>query len=399
MAAAMQGPVSAEDMKSAKSPIAFAAPDITDDDVAAVAAALRSGWITTAGECLKLEAELASYLDVPHVVSTSSCTAALEIAVARLGLPRGSRVGVPTWTFVSTALSAVHAGLTPVLLDIELDALNLDPTSLGHELDRGLSAVIGVHFGGMAFAREVHELCRDAGVPLVEDAAHALGTVDHRGRIAGQGTAGACFSFYATKNLTAAEGGALATDDEELASFARSYRLHGLSHDAWARYHPESPSGYDLLAPGIKGNLPDVLAALARSQLARFDESQQRRRVLVDRYRENLASVGGITLVPRVGDRNSADHLMVVLLPEGTDRDRLVDELQADGVPTSVHFQPLHTFGWFADNAGIGCRGVANADAVADRALSLPLHIGLTEDDVDRVCDALAGCLSADSSQ
>jgi dTDP-4-amino-4,6-dideoxygalactose transaminase len=367
----------------------FAAPDITDDDVEAVTRALKSGWITTAGEAMALEDELAAYLGVPHVITTSSCTAALDVAVAYLQLPPGARVAVPTWTFVSTALAAVHAGLQPVLVDVDADTLNLSPAALAAAIDEGVDAVVGVHFGGQALDRAVHDLCRDADVPLVEDAAHALGTRDHRGLVAGQGTGGACYSFYATKNLTCAEGGALATDDDELASFARSFRLHGLSHDAWARYHPEAPPGYDLLAPGIKGNLPDVLAALARSQLARFDQTQARRRQLVVQYRAELATVSDIRLVPGHLDSDSADHLMVVVLPDHLDRNAVVAELQTSGVPTSVHFQPLHTFGWFAEHAPIGPGGVPNAERVAAHALSLPLHAGLGADDVSYVVDQL----------
>lgn len=373
----------------------FAAPDITEADIEAVAETLRSGWITTAAECLKLEAELAGYLDVPHVVTTSSCTAAIEIAVAHLGLPAGSRVGVPTWTFVSTALSAVHAGLLPVLIDVEPTTLNLSPAALAEAIEEGLDAVIGVHFGGSAMSPEIHGLCHSAGLSLIEDAAHALGATDHRGMVAGQRTAGACFSFYATKNLTCAEGGALATDDAELAEFARSFRLHGLNADAWARYHPDSPRGYDLLAAGIKGNMPDVLAALARSQLARFDQTQARRRQLVDIYRSELARIPEIELVPATADRCSADHLMVVLLRSGVDRDSVVTALAGMGVPTSVHFQPLHTFGWFAENAVVAKAGVPNADRAAPRALSLPLHSQMTLDDVRFVTESLAEALGS----
>src|SRR5262249_44551058 len=155
-----------------------------------------------------------------HVVTMSSCTAALDVAVAALRLPAGSRVAVPTWTFVSSALSPVHAGLVPVLLDVDPDTLNLSTASLERAVAEGVDAVVGVHFGGQALPREVYDLCEAADIPLIEDAAHALGARDHRGMVAGQGTAGACYSFYATKNLTCAEGGALATDDEELAHFA-----------------------------------------------------------------------------------------------------------------------------------------------------------------------------------
>jgi dTDP-4-amino-4,6-dideoxygalactose transaminase len=279
--------------------------------------------------------------------------------------------------------------LTPVLLDVDPDTLNLSPVALGQAIDAGLDAVIGVHFGGVPMATEIVERCAGAGIPLVEDAAHALGAIDARGPVAGQGTAGACFSFYATKNLTSAEGGALATDDPELASFARSFRLHGLSKDAWARYHPGAPAGYDLESPGIKGNLPDVLAALARSQFARFGELQQRRRTLVGRYRAGLAAIDGLRVVPGAPDPGSADHLFVVVLPDGVDRTQVVARLAGAQIGTSVHFQPLHTFEWFTTNAVVGPGGVPVADGLRERTLSLPLHPRLTDADIDRVVAAL----------
>jgi len=368
--------------------VPFAVPDINDDDIQAVTQVLRSGWITSGGQCVALEEELAAYLGVPHVVSMSSATAALETAVAYLGLPRGAKIGIPTWTFVSTALSAVHHGLQPVLLDVEADTLNVSPASLERALEDGLAAVTGVHFGGVPFARQIHELCGSAGIPLIEDCAHSMGARDHRGMAAGQTTSGACFSFYATKNLTSGEGGALATDNDDLARFAKSFRLHGLSADAWARYRPGATSGYDLLAPGIKGNLSDMLAALARSQLRRFDDLQARRRLLVDRYRANLTDAD-LRLVPADQAEGSANHLVVVILPECAPRDRVVAHLGTRGVATSVHFQPLHTFGWFAGNALVGPGGTPVAGALAARALSLPLHTSLTLADVDHVCAVL----------
>jgi len=212
--------------------VAFAVPDINDDDVDAVTQVLRSGWITSGSQCVALEEELAAYLGVAHVVSLSSATAALETAVAFLSLPRGAKIGVPTWTFVSTAILAVHHGLLPVLLDVDPDTLNVSPASLERALGDGVAAMTGVHFAGVPFGKEIHELCASAGIPLIEDCAHSMGARDHRGMAAGQATSGACFSFYATKNLTSGEGGALATDNDDLARFARSFRLHGLSADA-----------------------------------------------------------------------------------------------------------------------------------------------------------------------
>ncbi len=373
--------------------VPFAVPDISDGDVESVVEVLRSGWITTGAECDRLESDLSDFLGVDHVVAMSSCTAALETTLAFLDLPAGARVGVPTWTFVASALAPARHGCEVVLLDIEPDDFNISATSLAPALDDGLDAVIGVHFGGVAFSETIHDLCRDAGTPLIEDAAHALGTTDHRGLVAGQGTAGACFSFYATKNLTSSEGGAVATDDERLATFARSYRLHGLSRDAWARYLPDGRPLYDLVAAGIKGNLPDVLAALARSQLQRFPQSQAYRRELVERYRSNLAGVDGLRFVPTELDRGGADHLLVTVLPEGADRARVIEALGAQGVGSSIHFQPLHTFDWFKGNAEIGPSGTSIADEHAHRALSLPLHTRLSIAQVDHVSEVLAAAL------
>ena len=369
-------------------PVAFAVPEVDEQDVAAVVRVLQSGWITTGDECRLLEEELAAYLGAGHVVGVSSCTAALEISLAHLALPAGAKVGVPSWTFVSTALAAVHNGLVPVLLDVDPLTLNLSPVALQAALEAGLDAVIAVHFGGVPVDRSIHALCAAARVPLVEDAAHALGAHDERGPIGGPGAAATCFSFYATKNLTSAEGGAIATDDEDLAAFARTYRLHGMSADALARYQPGGSVTYDLVSPGIKANLPDLLAALARSQLARFDESQARRRALLHRYRD-LLEPEGVRFVPGRREVGSADHLAAVLLPVDADRDLVVAGLKARGISPSIHFRPLHHFSWFAANAEVGPTGLGVCDALWPRALSLPLHVGLSIDDVERVAAAL----------
>lgn len=373
--------------------IPFARPDITDAEVAAVERVLRGGWITTGEECLALEAELAAYLGVEHVVAVSSCTAAIEIAYASLGLPPGARVGVPTWTFASSALAPYHHGGLPVLLDVEPGTLNVSAGAVEAALAAGLDAVVVVHFGGVPVAGEVLELCAGAGVPVIEDAAHALGARDHRGPAAGQGSVASCLSFYATKNLTCAEGGALVTERAGVADFARSFRQHGLSRDAWARYRPGGWAQYDLVGAGIKANLPDLLAAMARAQLARFPAMQARRRALVLRYRERLAGLAGVDPLPGRLAEGGADHLMVVTLPEGTDRAAVLAALSGAGVGFSVHFQPLHRFGWFRAHARVGPAGVAVAESLADRVVSLPLSPALSDAEVDRVCHVLAGAV------
>lgn len=380
-------------MAHAQESIPFSRANITEEDVDAVTGVLRSGWLTTGDQAQRFERELAAYLGVPHALAVSSCTHALEICLAHLRLPQGSRVGVPTWTFISTALSGVHVGLTPVLLDADESTLNLSSSSLRAAISE-LDAVVPVHFAGVAVDDAIYEICNAHGVPIIEDAAHALGSRDDRGALVnGDRSLAACYSFYATKNLTSGEGGAIATTDDALAEFATVQRLHGMSRDAWRRYRPDGAPLYDLVGPGIKANFPDILAALARSQLARFDRLQARRRELITRYREQLNGIGGLRLVPPDLPVGSADHLMVVLLPAGADRVKIVQELTSGGISTSIHFRPLHQFRWMAENTIIGPAGVNVADRVASRALSLPLFVDLTGEQVDRVCAQLRRAL------
>jgi dTDP-4-amino-4,6-dideoxygalactose transaminase len=374
--------------------VAFAAPSISDDEIASVCRVLESGWLTTGQECLALEVELADYLGVPYVVAMSSCTAAMETTAAALHLSPGAMVAVPTWTFVSTATSFTRFGAVPLLLDVDADSLNVSVDAVGRALEMGVRAVVVVHFGGVPVDPQIYELCRDAGVPVVEDAAHALGSRDWRGRIGGQGTLAACFSFYATKNVTCGEGGALATEDPELATFANAHRLHGLSLDTWAR-HTCGENAYELVTPGIKANLPDLLAAVARAQLARFDELQARRRRAVIRYREQLSQLDGVRCVPGELHKDGADHLMVVVLPENVERDRVIGRLGGEGVGTSIHFQPLHRFDWFRRHAQVDPAGLDVAEGLAHRALSLPLHPELSDSQIDRVCAVLADAITA----
>lgn len=373
-------------------PLAFSKPVVTADDIAAVTAVLESGWLTTGEQAKAFEAELAAYLNIGHVVTTSSCTTAEEICLAFLDLPPGSTVGLPTWTFVSTALAAVRLGHKVVLIDVDPTDLNLCPAALERALSDGLDVVVGVHFGGRPFSGRIRELCSEAGVPLVEDAAHAFGAADDRGLVAGKGTVGACFSFYATKNLSTGEGGAIATDNAALAEFARVYRLHGMSADALDRYAKPGAHTYDVALPGIKANFPDLLAALGRTQLARFDESQARRRDLVDRYRSGL-DAEAVNLIPSVQDVRSADHLMVIDAKSVEKRNKLIEMLTEHQIGSSVHFRPVHTFRWFRENnVALGPGGVPVADELDGRVMSLPLHANMTLGDVDRVC-AVVGAL------
>jgi dTDP-4-amino-4,6-dideoxygalactose transaminase len=374
--------------------IEFSPPQITDDDIEAVVRTLRGGWLTSGDECERLEADLTEFLGIPHAVTFSSCTAAMETAFAYLDLEAGARVGVPTWTFPASALAPARRGGRPVLLDIEPDTLNLSPEALDRALGDGLDALVIVHVAGNPVDSVVRKAAAEAGVPVVEDAAHALPTSDDRGLVAGHGSVAACFSFYATKNVSAGEGGALTTEDPDLDCFARSFRLHGLIRETWRRFRDGDDTPNDVVVAGIKANLADPLAALARSQLSRVDDLQVARQAAVEHYRSNLASIEDLRCVPPVRDPGSADHLMIVVLPEDVERAAVTAVLDRAGVRTGVHFTPLHEFSWFRQHAEVGSGGTPVADELAPRVLSLPLHPSITLAQIDQVCDALATALA-----
>jgi dTDP-4-amino-4,6-dideoxygalactose transaminase len=371
--------------------IPFSRPDIVEADIDAVTSVLRGGWLTSGAQAEALEQELGERLGGVHVVATSSCTAALEIAAAHLRLPPGSRVGVTTWTYAASAFACQRWGLVPVLLDIDPGTLNVSAESLDAAASSaaGLAAAVLVHVGGVAVAKDVHDACLAHDLPVIEDQAHALGARDHRGVLAGRGTRGAGLSFYATKNLPAGEGGALVTDDADIAAFARTFRQHGVTRTAWDRRRPGDRQHYDVVEPGIKGNLPDVLAALARTQLIRFDEHQARRSAIARRYRAKLAGAA-VDLIPTEVADDHAHHLVVVRLPVTADRAAVRAALADAGIGTAVHYPPLHRLSWFRANAPVGPTGVGNAEVLADHVLSLPIYPGLDDAAVDRVCGVLA---------
>ena len=374
--------------------IPFARTVISEEAQAAASRVLASGWVTTGPEVLEFERELASWVGATHAVGVSSCTAAIELALRGLDLPRGAKVLVSTMTFCGAVHAIVHAGLTPVLVDVE-DPTGMPTPETTARAARGCGgadAMLVVHLAG--YPADVPALADAAGLPLdlvVEDAAHALGTMAGD-RPIGSVSRATCFSFYATKNLPIGEGGMVTTEDAELATRMRRARLHGMSTDAWRRYLPGGSWQYSVERPGIKANLTDVQAAIGRAQLRHLASWQALRERLADRYDEGLAELGTVARPPRPTSGRHAWHLYVVRLnpwsPVG--RDEVIAALGALGVGTSVHFIPLHHMPYFRESAVLPAQGFPGADALFPRILSLPLDQGMQERDVDAVCDALA---------
>jgi perosamine synthetase len=377
---------------NARRQIEFASAPVTAEARRRVRSVLASGWLTTGAETFEFERRVASLVRVTNAVAVSSGTAAIELSLRALRLAPGSAVLTPTMTFCGAVQAIVHAGLKPVFVDVDPLTLVPRPQQVAVAAARQRPAAMVVqHMAG--YPAPVQDLAAAAGLPLsrvVEDAAHGLGA-EVESRPVGGISAATCFSFYATKNLPIGEGGAVTTDDDEIADFVRRARMHGLSADAWSRYLPGGSWRYTVEIAGLKANMSDVQAALGLGQLAAFPQWQRWRGRLADEYDKRLGSSSVVCLPARPSVGRHAWHLYIVRLADDrADRDRVIAELSAAKVSTSVHFIPAHRFPYFRRLLGAAeCDVCPEADAVFPSILSLPLHPKLTRADVRYVCDRL----------
>ena len=368
--------------------VPFAAISLAPGSEQAVLDVLRSGWLTTGPQTHAFEEDLAAWVGARHAIAVSSCTAAIELSLRALHLPAGTPVLTPTMTFCGAVHASGHAGLRPVFVDCdETLVMSVDDASAAARAT-GARAMVVQHMGG--YPAPVDALAAATGIGLdhiVEDAAHGIGASLGDRRV-GTLSRATCFSFYATKNLALGEGGAITTDDDELAAWLRSARLHGMSGDAWRRYQPGAAWRYDVAVDGLKANMTDLAAALGRVQLRHLDHWQQRRAEIFAHYDELLADIPGITLPPRPVDGEHAWHLYAIRIaaPYPHGRDEVAAHLAQLGIGTSVHFIPAHQLTQFR---AIADRPMPVADRCFPELLSLPLHAELTDDQVQRVGDAL----------
>lgn len=364
---------------------------IDEHDVEHVVEVLRSGWLTAGPQTERFEARIRDYLDVEHVVTVSSCSDAMFLSLKALGVGEGDEVITSCNTFASTVHAIIHTGATPILSDIESETFGPDPAAVERLVTSHTRALLPVHFGGQACAIEpLLDLARARGLAVVEDAAHSFGARIGEKPLGSLGDATA-FSFYATKNLTTAEGGAITTNDGALADKLRLLSFHGMSRDSWARYSDRGAWYYEVEIPGYKCNLNDLQAALGVSQMDRVREHTERRRELAAMMHERLAGRAWLDLpVERFGNWHTW-HLFVVLLRLDrmtVDRDRFIGALAAEGINSSVHFIPVHKHPFFAPYLQQGV-SFPVCDDYFERCVSLPIYPDMTSDDVDDVVAAL----------
>jgi dTDP-4-amino-4,6-dideoxygalactose transaminase len=355
--------------------LSFQPPAVGDEEVAAAAEAIRSGWLTSGPRAAELESRAAGFLEARHVLALSSGTAALHLGLLAAGVRPGDEVITTPLTWPATANVIVHCGATPVFADVRDSDLNVDPERVRELVGPRTRAILPVDlYGQPADLDPLLEL----GLPVVEDAAHAI-EARYRGRKVGAIAQVTCFSLYATKNVAAGEGGLLATDDDAIAAAVDDLRVMRRSHG----------SLYDVAVPGYKANLSDVLAAIALVQLGKVERHRAIRERHFAAYDAAVAELDGIEPVARDPRDVHALHLYVVRIDAaraGATRDEYQRALAAENVGTSIHFLPVHRLTAF--------RGVEHGPLpVAERAgaevLSLPLSPAHSDDDVLDAIDAL----------
>lgn len=372
-------------------------PLIDADDEGAVVETLRSGWLTTGPRTKGFEKDLAAYAGAAYCVGVNSCTAALHLALEAVGVGSGDEVITSPITFASTANVIVHRGARPVFVDVEPDTFNINPGGIEAALTPRTKALIPVDFAGQPCDLDaIMGIGARHGLPVIEDAAHALGA-DYKGRRIGGIADMTCFSFYANKNITSGEGGALTTNRQEWADRITVMALHGLSRDAWKRYSAEGYRHWDIIAPGYKYNMFDVQAALVGSQFKKLEAFQIRRDALKARLDAGLKDIAELAFPAERSWGTHAHHLYPIVVRTEmlrADRDVIMNAIQGENIGIGVHFRAVHLHPFYVDTFGFRRGMFPNAEYYSDRAISLPIYPRMTDEDADDVVAAVRKVIS-----
>jgi len=363
----------------------FGAPAIGEEEIAAVVATLRSRWIGTGPRVEQFERNFAAYKGAQYAIAVGSCTAALHLSLLTLNLASADEVIAPSMTFCSTVNAVLHAGAKPVLADCDLWTMNVTAASIARQLTSRTRAIIVVHMCGRPCPMgQILELAGEAGLSVIEDCAHAIeATVD--GVAAGLLGDLGCFSFYATKNLTTAEGGMILTKNEDVANRLRRLALHGLSADAYRRFSDSGYRHYVMEEPGFKYNITDLQAAIGLEQLNKIEAHWRRREQIWQQYMSSFQDLPCfLPPSPSQGTRHSY-HLFTPLLDLDhlrVSRDQILAALTAENIGVGVHYLPVHSHPYYREVWGWQRGSFPNSEFIGDRTLSLPLAADLDDEAV-----------------
>jgi dTDP-4-amino-4,6-dideoxygalactose transaminase len=366
--------------------------DFGPEETAAVLDVLASRWLTMGGVTQAFESEFSAYVGAKHALAVTNCTAALHMACMAIGLGSGDEVILPALTFVATANAVRYTGATPVFADVISEYnLNISPESIEQRITPRTRAIIVVHYGGYPCDMpRIMDIAKKHKLYVIEDDAHAIGSELDGIKLGNWGDIG-CFSFFSNKNMTTGEGGMVTTNDDGFAEKLRLFRSHGMTTMTWDRHKGHAWS-YDVVELGYNYRIDEIRAALGRVQLGKLDANNARRLHLTQVYRDALQELTPKITVPFDNHPGiSSAHIMPVLLPDGTDRTRFMENMKSQGIQTSIHYPPIHHFTAYQN---ITNSILPVTENVVGREVTLPLYPAMSDEDVLLVVKTIQDVLS-----
>lgn len=382
--------------------LVFSAPIVEEEAIESVIESLRSGWIGTGPKNRQFAQDLSEFLDVNHCGLVNSCTAALHLSLVALSVGPGDEVIVPSFTFCATANSVLFTGAQPVLADCDYETFNVTAQTIADKITDKTKAVVVVHMAGLSVDLDpIKALCQEKNLLLIEDSAHAV-EAKYKGQSTGTIGDMGCYSFYATKNLTTAEGGAFVTNNEKLFQTASQASLHGLSVDAYKRFSSSGYKHYDVSMLGYKYNLTDIQSALGIAHLKKINDYLKIRENIWKAYNDAFKDLAvKIPIeIPEEYQQDSvhARHLYILRLnldEINCDRDYILNALQAEGIGCGVHYLPVHEHSFYQKTLEHAPEDFPNAHRLGQEVISLPLSPRMTEQDTQDVITAVCKVMNA----
>ena len=360
--------------------IEFYKHNISQADIANAVAALNSVILTTGETVAEFERKFSQYVGCKHTIGVTSCTAALHLSLLAYGIGSGDEVITTPMTFIATANSIIHAGATPVFIDVEPATANINVDLIEGAITSRTKAILPVHLHGqMCDMKKIRHIADRYHLVIIEDAAHAIEACRDGIRPGELGDA-ACFSFYATKNITSGEGGAVSTNNEEIAEKLKKLRLHGMSTGAADRYSKRYEH-WDMEMLGWKCNMSNIQAALLLNQLENIEKRWQRREQICRVYEEAFKEDSGVTCLKVLSNSKSARHMFTILVPPEK-RDSILWQLQAKGIGVAVNYRAIHLLTYYRQAYGYERGSFPIAEKIGDSTITIPLYPKLSDEEV-----------------
>lgn len=365
--------------------------DISEDDLKAVADILKGNWITTGPTIAAFEKAVADYTGAKFAVAVNSGTAALDIAVAALGLKPGDEAITTPFTFAATSNALLYNGIKPVFADIDPKTLNIDPVDIRRKITAKTKLIIFVDYSGQPCdIDELRKIAEEHKLYLIEDAAHSLGA-SYKGKKTGTHADMVTFSFHPVKHITTGEGGMVMTDNEQFFKKLMMLRTHGIDKDAGSRYGPNAGWAYDMKMLGRNYRITDFQCALGISQMKRLDDFIAKRRKLVALYMQILPQ--NVQPILEKDDRQSAWHIFPVLLPKGVDRDAVFQKMRKANIGVNLHYIPVYRHSYYQQNYPVNPKDYPVTEDVFSRIITLPLFSKMTGEDAKDAVEALKAAI------